>query len=435
MQKIEQNQLNRRNQMKFNKWTLGLAAIGAVSLTSAARADDVTNSLMTAVASTTISGYVDTSINWTPGTGNVAVPGYSYNSSAKADGFNVNSVDVVIQKAEDETEWASGYTADLFTGPDATALGTGFGLKQAYVTLRTPIGTGIDWKLGVWDTIIGYEATEDPNNPNYTRSYGYTIEPTSHTGLNGTYKISDAASVTLGIANTSIPSAINGRANPAFAESYKTYMGALSLTAPTNFGFLSGSSFYVGFINGFDGTTAPGTTAQNLYVGSTLNTPMSELKVGFSYDYFYAKQGYVTANLGAGQTLVPQSYANAIDFYSTYQATDKLSFNSRVEYFWQSTINGPVGFVASPATAPAGGANKIFAITETVEYDLWKNVMSRFEVRWDHQAGLPEGGITAGNYNGAFNGQTQSGAGAPTDGVTGTKHNDYQFMWNVIYKF
>ena len=52
--------------MKFNKWTLGLAAIGAVSLTSAARADDVTNSLMTAVASTTISGYVDTSINWTP---------------------------------------------------------------------------------------------------------------------------------------------------------------------------------------------------------------------------------------------------------------------------------------------------------------------------------------------------------------------------------
>src|SRR5580692_5415999 len=141
--------------MKFNKWTLGLAAVGAVSLSSAARADDVTNSLMTAVASTTISGYVDTSINWTPGTGNSFVPGYSYNAPSKADGFNLNSVKISLAKAEDETEWASGYQVDVFAGPDSGALGTtgsgvGANLKQAYVTLRTPIGTGIDWKLGLW---------------------------------------------------------------------------------------------------------------------------------------------------------------------------------------------------------------------------------------------------------------------------------------------
>jgi hypothetical protein len=422
--------------MKFNKWTLGLAAIGAVSLTSAARADDVTNSLMTAVASTTISGYVDTSVNWTPGTGNVAVPGYAYNAPGKADGFNLDSVRVVLTKAEDETEWASGYEVDLFTGPDATALGTGFGLGQAFVTLRTPVGTGIDWKLGIWDTIIGYESTEDPNNPNFTRSYGYTIEPTSHTGLNGTYKISDAASITLGVANTSQPAAINNRANPPLAESYKTYMGALSLTAPTNFGFLSGSTAYVGFINGWDalaggGAATPGETSQNLYVGSTLNTPMSQLKVGLSYDYFYSKQGYLAPAFGAPLTDHPQSWANAIDLYSTFQATDKLSFNSRVEYFWQSTLTGPVGAVA-PGGIPAGGANKIFAITETVEYDLWKNVMSRVELRWDHQAGTLEGGETAGNYNGAFGGYTATG---PANGVAGTKHNDYQIMANVIYKF
>ena len=410
--------------MKFNKWTLGLAAVGAVSLSSAARADDVTNSLMTAVASTTISGYVDTSINWTPGTGNHFAPAYAYNSANKADGFNLNSVKVTLQKAEDETEWASGYDIDLFTGPDAAALGTGFGLKQAYVTLRTPVGTGIDWKLGLWDTIIGYESTETPNDPNYTRSYGYTIEPTSHTGLNGTYKISDAASITLGIANTSQPATINNRANPPFAESYKTYMGALSLTAPTNMGFLSGSSAYLGFINGFDGNS--GETAQNLYVGSTLNTPMNELKVGFSYDYFYSKQGYLSPSFGTPVANVPQSWANAIDIYSTLQATDKLSFNTRAEYFWQSNINGPVG------GGGAGGANKVFALTETVEYDLWKNVMSRIEVRWDHQAGTPEGGITTGNYNGVYGGYS---ANTPANGVAGAKHNDYQIMANIIYKF
>jgi len=32
-----------------------------------------------------------------------------------------------------------------------------------------------DWKIGVFDTIIGYESSESPNNPNFTRSYGYTI--------------------------------------------------------------------------------------------------------------------------------------------------------------------------------------------------------------------------------------------------------------------
>ncbi len=410
--------------MKFNKWTLGLAAVGVVSLTSAARADDVTNSLMTAVASTTISGYVDTSVNWTPGTGNVLVPGYAYNSSTKADGFNLNSVDITLQKAEDETEWASGYQVDVFLGPDAAALGTGFGndIKQAFVTLRTPVGNGIDWKLGVWDTIIGYEATEDPNNPNHTRSYGYTIEPTTATGLNGTYKINDSASLTLGIANTAQPATINNRANPPLAESYKSYLGALSLTAPTNWGSASGSSLYIGYIDGFDG--AYGNASQNFYAGSTINTPMSELKVGASYDYFFVKQSYLAPAFGAPLANLQQAWANAIDIYSTYQATDKLSFNSRAEYFWQSRNTGPVA-----------GSDKVFALTETIEYDLWKNVMSRLELRWDHQAGIPEGGITPGNYNGVFGGQNQVGAGAPANGITGTKHNNYQVIANIIYKF
>jgi hypothetical protein len=55
--------------MKFNKWTLGLAAVGVVSLASAARADEKMNSLQTALSNTTISGSVSASMNWalTPG--------------------------------------------------------------------------------------------------------------------------------------------------------------------------------------------------------------------------------------------------------------------------------------------------------------------------------------------------------------------------------
>ena len=51
--------------MKFNKWTLGLAAVGAVSLASAARADEAKLSqVQTALSNTTISGYVSASANW-----------------------------------------------------------------------------------------------------------------------------------------------------------------------------------------------------------------------------------------------------------------------------------------------------------------------------------------------------------------------------------
>ena len=47
--------------MKFNKWTLGLAALGVVSYASAARADEAkVSQVQTALSNTTLSGYVDT---------------------------------------------------------------------------------------------------------------------------------------------------------------------------------------------------------------------------------------------------------------------------------------------------------------------------------------------------------------------------------------
>src|SRR5690606_25053478 len=49
------NNEHRRNQMKFNKWTLGLAAIGVVSLASAAKADEKMSRIQSALSSTTIS--------------------------------------------------------------------------------------------------------------------------------------------------------------------------------------------------------------------------------------------------------------------------------------------------------------------------------------------------------------------------------------------
>src|ERR1700690_54747 len=143
------NKQHRRNQMKFNKWTVGLAAVGVVSLASAARADEKVSSLQTALSNTTISGYVDTAATWRPGTdqnpnsgtpGNI--PAYSY---AKNDGFSLNAVDIAIDKPKDESPWAAGYHVEMMFGQhNPLGYGTylnGLGsIRQAYVTLRMPLG-------------------------------------------------------------------------------------------------------------------------------------------------------------------------------------------------------------------------------------------------------------------------------------------------------
>ena len=169
--------------MKFNKWTLGLAAVGAVSMASAVRADEPKLvPLTTALTSTVISGYVDVAAQYDAGNygPNAGVPAGTY-GPGKIDNFSLNCIDITLDKAQDESPWASGYHIDLNWGSDAVGIaGNGtqpagasgtaqFAVRQAYVVLRTPVGNGIDWKVGVQDDIIGYEGNTDGGNPNYTR--------------------------------------------------------------------------------------------------------------------------------------------------------------------------------------------------------------------------------------------------------------------------
>ena len=250
--------------MKYNAWTLTLIGAGLVSLPAVIHAEESTNSVITALASTTISGYVDTSAHWNPGTGNVNLPVYTPNGvsgSSKADGFNLDVIALTLNKPPGEGDWGAGYNATLLFGPDAVgynnspgASKSDFSLKDAYVELRAPVGNGLDFKLGTFTEILGYEVYETGNNPNYTRSYGYEIEPTALTGMLVTYQFSPVITAQAGIADTWSPG-IDSRSNPPKAESFKTYLGGVTLTAPESLGFLAGSTLSGGVINGYDAVT------------------------------------------------------------------------------------------------------------------------------------------------------------------------------------
>ena len=396
--------------MKFNKWTLGLAAVGVVSLASAARADESKPSaVQTALSNTTISGYVDTAATWRPGTdvnpntvgGVPNVPGYSF---AKNDGFSLNAVDIAIDKPEDDSPWAAGYHVEWMVGPDSVVAGTG--IRQAYVTLRTPVGNGLDWKVGVWDTIVGYESNSDPLNPNYTRSYAYTMEPTTHTGVLATYKINDMLTIQAGIADGSNVAGGPGGVNGVSAiESQKAYMGDVQFTAPDSAGWAKGATVTMAIIDSAGhGAASPGTTS--LYAGMTLPTPVSMLKIGSCFDYLDIHNGGVTGNNGN------DSVWN-IAFYSTIQATDKLSFNLRAEYLSAADLSAAD---AGVILKPVYGKNTAEELTATVQYNLWANVISRAEVRWDHTEHLNGFGANAA-------------AGVPF------RNNDFLLALNLIYQF
>jgi hypothetical protein len=384
--KNNNNKTTSEEQMKFNKWTYGLAAVGAVSLASAARADE--HPVNTMLSSTTLSGYVDVSAQYQNGQ-RIASPLGGANTT---DGFSMNSITISLDKPLDESAWAAGYHIDLNGGNAAstdqsvinglnttTTAGNSIAIRQAYVALRTPLGNGIDWKFGAWDTILGYESATSYANPNFTRSYGWNLEATSYVGLLGTYKVADFLTINAGLANPVLWNTFVG--NPGLSA--KDFLASAVLTAPESFGAFKGATLTLGTAQSFQSGGV-----NNYYAGLTLPTPIKALALGFAFD---ALQQLGAPSGGSGYTF---------GAYVTYQATDKLGLAVRGEY-----------------VDVTGGANAE-EITATLSYNLWANVVSRLELRWDH------------NEHGS------TGFGGSAGGLTGAGYeNNLMVALNVIYKF
>lgn len=397
-------------------WTSALVTAGVISAPSVLQAEEAAQQpVMTALQSTTLSGYVDTSAIVLFGSGNgTALPGRSFDGSSKQNGFNLNVVSLAIEKPLDDSNWSAGYRAQLLFGPDANTLGSlstlgassgDFAVKNAYVSLRAPVGHGLDFKVGVWDTVIGYEVFEAGNDPNYSRSYGYYLEPITHTGVLASYKVSDWLSVNGGVANglsdRSVINRINDRAGynraGAATSDILSYLGSVALTAPESMGFLKGATLYGGIMDmGIADDPWGNKDMLNFYGGATIPLGTTKLALGAAYDY-------------RANGLFDGSYENAVSGYLTYQVTEKLKLNGRGEYATGSAT--PLGSPIGAFGVSTGEHVELLGVTGTLDYSLWANAITRLEFRWDH---------------------TLSGPGVFLDG---TKENALSVALNVIYKF
>jgi hypothetical protein len=390
----------KRIHMKTNKWTLGLLGAGLVSLPSIGHTEEKFNQVLTALSSTVLSGYVDTSATWKFGTGNANMPGRVYDGPDTQDGFNLNVVSLTLDKALDEDQWSAGYHVQMLLGPGSTKRGTGsiiggggdISFNEAYVALRAPVGNGLDFKVGQFGTYNGYEAYDTWKNPNWSRSYGFYIESSAHTGISASYKVNEVISVMAGVANTaSFSNQVDARAgNPLVpggvgvvgSESTKSYLAMITLTAPEDFGFLKGGTLSAGYTGGVNNGTS-GPRVDQIYVGASIPTPVEGLTLGLAYDY--------TSDI---PTAISQegSYAYATALYVLYNC-GKWKFNNRFDYAHGS--NGAFGYAS---TSGDDSRNELISYTLTVDYALWKNVISRAEFRVDHalSADRPYGGTVAG---------------------------------------
>jgi hypothetical protein len=176
-------------------------------------------------------------------------------------------------------------------------------------------------------------------------------------------------------------------------------MGSIQVIAPDGCGFLGGSGFYAGVVNGYNNSvlgTGAGLPTMNSYIGTTLNTPLRNLRVGFAWDRLDADTSVNGAKVNAD--------AWSLAGYLSYQATEKLSTHLRLDYV-TADVEKPTSSIH----------NGIFATTATIQYDLWQNVLSRLEFRWD-----------AADHGNLFGGSIP---GAPT------RQNAFLLAANVIYKF
>jgi len=137
-----------------------------------------------------------------------------------------------------------------------------------------------------------------------------------------------------------------------------------------------------------------------LYVGFTLNTPIKELTVGASADLLF--NGDQTGGTNKATTFTPQpvaanynvtdpnlrtplgsykrnSSANAYAFYTGYQITEKFKISNRFEY----ATSGYRAFLPGAGNANDPTRDKMIGETVTLDYQLWSNVLTRGEFRWD----------------------------------------------------
>jgi Putative beta-barrel porin-2, OmpL-like. bbp2 len=320
----------------------------------------------------TISGFVQASYfhDFSEPPGGTS-PGYLWNR--KNDSFSLNKVKLTVASPAVQPsgdKWEAGYRVSLMFGQDAPILNSGSKnigfdvVREAYVEVNAPIGTGLDIKAGELISLLNYESGDGgAANDNFSQGYQWFF-----TG-NG-----PAAGVQLGYNFTDWLSlkarAQNGLyAGPIDNNQSKTALISLGINPATNLWFS---------VVGFGGREDAG-FAQSLWGASVLGgwQATERLHFGTELDYFSFH------NPTGGGNPPGNSPVWSTGLWTSYQLAKQVSAALRAEFMSDKDgVDASGGALGFPN--PSGTGQDLTSVAFTINYWPTPNIKFQPEVRFDH---------------------------------------------------
>lgn len=334
---------------------------------------DTTPKAVTALTDVSLSGFVSTSYFYDVSNSKDNSPaGYLWNT--KMNSFTINEVKLTLASpAVDKDKWSAAYRASFIWGQDAPYVDTGSiadpgfsWLREAYVELNIPIGTGLDIKAGELISLLNYESGDGgAANDNFSQGYQwyFTGNPPD-AGIRLSYDFNDYIGLKLGLQNGLYAGPVE--AGP------KTFLGGLYVNPDkkTTLAFL-------GFVgrqsSGFD-------LAGGSFIGSRQLIHSHNVTLAVEADYFNFSDANPSEVGGA----------NDGDFWSVgawlaADVTEKLRVALRGEYLGDPTgfgTGGALGF--SPLLYTTGAGQDLESLTFTLDYKPVAMLKIQPEIRWNH---------------------------------------------------
>jgi hypothetical protein len=185
-----------------------------------------------ALTSSSLSGFVTASYFYDTSTPADHSPnGYLWNRHNNS--FTLNKVKLTLASAPAEQtgdHWSAGYRASLIFGEDAPIVNTGGNtqglapLREAYVEVNVPIGTGLNVKAGQLISLLNFESGDGGAvNPNFSQGNQWFFTGNGPSaGVQLGYAFSDKVDLKVRVQNGMFTGFIDN--NP-----YKTFMGSLGI--------------------------------------------------------------------------------------------------------------------------------------------------------------------------------------------------------------
>jgi len=328
--------------------------------------------VMTALKETKLSGFVDTGYELSFNAlgagghaGNTNNPARVFDN--RSNSFYLNAIQLNLERLATE-KMIVGYHLELAAGHDVTVYegGPSVGLKEGWVQILAPVGTGLDIRVGKQDKLVGYEHIESMDDMNYSRSllFGQTQNFTN-TGVRMQYNVNQQFWGILGFNNGL--NFVDTFSDNDHGKEVEFQLGAKPIKD-----LLATLSMETGTEDGISGSTRDKFYIFDIVVAYT----MDKLTVALNLD-FDSIQGV----LGPGAGTPHRAPRSGVAMYGKYQVTDMFASAIRVEYY--SDEKG-LAFAPNPAsTGDSGSGARIFEFTLTEEFKIANQAIFRIEIRHD----------------------------------------------------